>query len=373
MIFPAELWLKKILIICTNADLAGAPLYVYNLVNGLKEYFHFHVILGSDGPVNQKLKTIGIETILISEIQSKLSPVNDLKALKKLGSYIARYEPDLLHAHSSKAGMLARICTLIWKIPTIYTVHGWGWRGLGMVGGLVVFLIEYLLKNIPHCKYIYVSQSVEKEAVGLLRIQREIGKVILSGINDLASVKDIPKGEDLTMIMVARVCSAKDHDTLLKSFELSGVKSRLLLCGEGTNDSSFKQKALKLAPNRFLDIEFMGQRSDIPILLQQADIFLLISNFEALPLSIIEAMSASKAVIATNVGGNSEIIKDRETGILVSKGNVLQLSNAMHYLSDDLRRREFEKAARACYLQNFTSSRMMLEQRNFIMTGFNNG
>lgn len=370
---PTELGIKKILIICTNADLAGAPLYVFNLVSGLKNNFYFYVILGSDGPVNRKLNGIGIETIIISEIKSNLSPVNDLIALKKIGSFIAKYKPDLLHAHSSKAGMLARICSLIWKIPTIYTVHGWGWRGLGMVRGSAVFLIEYLLKKIPNCRYIYVSQSVEKEAIDLLRLEKRRGKVILSGINDLASEKDIPRQHSLNMIMVARVCLAKDHDTLFKSFELSRVKSKLILCGEGTDDSSFQKRALELAPNRFIDIEFMGQRPDIPSLLQQADIFLLISNFEALPLSIIEAMSARKAVIATNVGGNSEIIKDGKNGILVSQGDVLQLSNAIQVLSDDSKRNKFADEARATYLQSFTFSRMIMEHKNFIMMGFNDG
>jgi glycosyltransferase involved in cell wall biosynthesis len=267
------------------------------------------------------------------------------------------------------AGMISRLSTLTLKIPTIYTVHGWGWRGLNIINKNFIILIEKLFKHIPNCFYIYVSESVESDAINYLKISKKKAKLILNGTADYKVFSQTKLTSPfLQMIMPARVSSAKDHNTLFSAFEMSNINSNLMLCGAGTNDADFIYKASKLAPNRFKDIQFLGERSDINFLYNQSDIFLLISKFEALPLSILEAMSAGKAIIASRVGSIPEFIIDGKNGILVNISDVNDLVLKINSLNDINLRITLGKEARLTYLKNFTIDKMIDEIKTLFFT-----
>lgn len=348
----------KVLVLSTNGDLAGAPIHVKTVIEGLGEQVDFYAIFGEDGPVRERLNQIGFKTNVIPEMRSQISPLLDLKAFNKLANEVRRFKPDLIHVHSTKAGMLGRLLCLRFGVPTIYTVHGWGWRGLSKLNSRLVLFIEKVLSRVDKTSFIYVSHSVQNEAFRELGVAADRGSVIYNGVRDIASQSDISGSH--TLIMPARVTAAKDHECLVKAFDLLEDDVRLVLCGGGTNDPDFISKLKIWAPNGFKRIICMGERSDIPSLLNASDVFLLISNFEALPLSIIEAMSASKAIIATDVGGVGELIEDGVSGILVEKNNVEQVYSALNNMLDPEKRKAFGANARSDYLKRFTD-RMMLD------------
>lgn len=345
----------KVLILSTNSDEAGAPVHVYSIVSSLLKSINFVVIFGEEGTIAEKVRKLGVSVEIVPEMKSAINLSLDYSALCSISEYVKYYKPDLIHAHSSKAGMLGRLISFKYKLPCIYTVHGWGWRGFGFIKGTFIFLIEKVLSLIPRTSLIYVSKSVEQEATDMLCMPQKKGIVIHNGAPDFLGVtKEYSERAPLKILMPARVSAAKDHSTLLKAFEQIKFPSQLFLCGSGTDSIDFMNNAIKIAPKRYKDIIFLGQRSDIPEQLKNVDIFTLISNFEALPISIIEAMSASKAIIATDVGGVRELIDDGLNGLCVQKNNLEGVITALNQFSDSSFRKKCGEEARKKYLLNFT-------------------
>jgi glycosyltransferase involved in cell wall biosynthesis len=137
----------------------------------------------------------------------------------------------------------------------------------------------------------------------------------------------------MRIIMPARVSAAKDHESLIKAFELLPFQSRLILCGLGTDSKSFRQNLQAWAPRRSSEIDCLGVVEDMEGLLGSCDVLALISNFEALPISIIEAMSLGKAIIGTNIGGIPELILNESTGLLVNPKDIDGIKNALYRLN----------------------------------------
>ncbi|WP_192034457.1 glycosyltransferase [Halomonas sp. YLGW01] len=346
--------MKKIMVICTNADEAGAPRHVYSIVNGLREKFVFVVVFGEEGPVAEKIRELGIDVYIVENLRSSINLSDDFRALKKIQRIFSLHKPDVVHCHSSKAAMLGRV--IAWKntVSAIYTVHGWGWRGLGLIPRTLVFCIEYVLAKIcSNVHYIYVSNSVKSQAEGVLGIKEYEGAVIYNGVRDLKHNSE-PSSGPLKILMPARVCDAKNHAMILKVFNSLDFDSELWLCGAGTDSNEFKETVADLAPKRVSDIKLLGQRSDIEFLMSQADVVALISNYEALPLAIIEAMSAGKMVVATNVGGVSELVANDDNGILVENNDFSSLVNAFARSSSLELRVKMGERSRMAYLNNFS-------------------
>ena len=352
----------KVLIISTNADASGAPLHVQTLVQGLQGQVLWHAVFGEEGPVAQSLRDMGIAVSVVPTMRSEISPVKDWRSIVALSRLIRTVQPDILHLHSSKAGMLGRIAGFIHGVPVAFTVHGWGWRGMSRVNAFLIRLAERMLRFVPRSFFIYVAKAVESEAWQVVGIPRAQGRVIYIGVADhhlpdTATTEPRP----LRIIMPARVTVAKDHETLVRAFETLDAGCELLLCGEGTNEPAFLQQLARWAPTRHVHVRGLGSRRDMPELLASCDVFALISNFDALPLSVIEAMSAGLAVVGTDVGGIGELIEDGRSGLLVRRGNVDDVAAALVRLRDADLRRSLGGAARRRYLDTFTSGAMCRE------------
>ncbi len=318
---------KNILIISTNADLGGAPIHVQTLVRYLDNYkYRIQLIFGQDGFVSDSLRDDGFNLTNIATLTSKINLYNDFISFLRICNIIKKERPNLIHCHSSKAALLGRMAALIFRVPVLYTVHGWGWRGFGYFKSELFFILEYIFKFIPNNYFICVSNSVLDEAISKLNLSYNKCRLIHNGTKDFAHAKK-KYGDDCVIMMPARVCSAKDHETLVRAFNLLNFNAKLILCGAGTDDLNFKDKLVEWAPRKHLDIICMGEVVLIEHLLSNCDIFVLSSNFEALPISIIEAMSAFKPIIASNVGGIPELIQDRYNGLLFECGNINELVN----------------------------------------------
>ncbi len=349
----------KILIISTNSDEAGAPRHVETIVNGLVSHFQFILVFGEDGPVSQRLKNRGHIVHIVKEMRTAINPFKDFVALVKVTRLVKYYRPDVIHCHSAKAGMLGRLAAFVNGKRWLYTVHGWGWRGVSILSQKLIILIEFFLSRLPRGFYIFVAQDVMKESVDILKFQSNKGVVIYNGVPLIES--NLPASNNpLVILMPARVSSAKDHRTLISAFELINDDNlKLLFCGAGTETEDFIDFAKSLAPNTNQNISFLGQCSDMGAIFSKSHIVALISNFEALPLSIIEAMSCSRAIIASNVGGVPELITSGLNGILVRPNSVDDIVYALHKCKDEQLRLRLGAAAKLSYEEKFTEKSML--------------
>jgi glycosyltransferase involved in cell wall biosynthesis len=348
----------KILLICTNADLAGAPIHVRGLVAGLCNQVEYTCIFGESGPVAKTIASNNrVKVLFLPKLRSEINIFFDIITLIQMIKLIYQIQPDAVHLHSTKAAMIGRIACFIMNIPWVYSVHGWGWRGFGKVKSKIIFLIEKILSKCPNGRYIYVSKSVENDGIIKLGISPKLGMVVFNSAPNL-DYNIEPKGA-LNILMAARVCSAKDHETLIKAFELVKCSSKLILCGNETDSHKFLQKIVNWAPNRYADIELMGIRDDVYTILNKVNIFALISNFEALPISIIEAMSSCRAVIATDVGGVSELVINNYNGLLIKQGDFIGLADCIEKLADTQYRHILAKNGRNAYEKYFSEEVML--------------
>jgi glycosyltransferase involved in cell wall biosynthesis len=162
--------------------------------------------------------------------------------------------------------------------------------------------------------------------------------------------------------IVARLAEVKDHSTLFRACKIlndNRIDFRLLVIGDGP----LKSNLVKLADSLGLQntIIFTGTRHDIPDLLNAMDIFVLSSISEGISLTLIEAMSCFLPIVATNVGGNPEVIVDGETGFLVPSQNAEALADKLILLMKmpDVRRR-MGKAGRARAVKLFSMQKAVM-------------
>jgi glycosyltransferase involved in cell wall biosynthesis len=349
----------KVLIIVTNSDEAGAPRHVETIVNGLRDEFQFISVFGETGPVSDRLQRQGDIVHVIREMRTTINPAKDLVALFKIARLVLKYQPDIIHCHSAKAGMLGRICAFLCRKNWLYTVHGWGWRGVSTFAKKLITSIESVLSKLPRGYYIFVAQDVMTEGLSVLKLSPLRGSVIYNGVSPI-DVQLPSTNNPFVVMMPARVSSAKDHESLISAIEsINDPSIRLLLCGTGTDTPEFIKLATLLAPNTYESISFMGQRSDMQHIYLRAHVVALISNFEALPLSILEALSCSRAVIATNTGGIPELIETGINGILVRPNCVDDITIALIRCRDEKFRIELGKQAKKAYEERFTDQAML--------------
>ncbi|MGQ9503345.1 MAG: glycosyltransferase [Thermogutta sp.] len=171
---------------------------------------------------------------------------------------------------------------------------------------------------------------------------------------------------DVAIIQVARLDPLKDHDTAITAVEqLAHDRVRLLIVGDGPEETRIRHRVKQSAiRERF---RLLGYRRDIPNLLAAADIFLLSSVSEGLPVTILEAMAAALPIVATDVGDVSKAVADGTTGFLVPPRHPEALAKALERLcASPQLRRQFGQAGRDLLMAQFTEKMMHTAYRKLI-------
>lgn len=336
---PARDPRPTIFIISTNADRAGAPVHVRDVVLSLQNRYRFIVVFGEDGPIREILAATGIETHVIASMRSVISPMKDVGVVRTLREHIRRSRPALVHVHSAKASLVGRFAAALEGIPVLYTVHGWGFGdGRPRLRGLVIKASEYLTRGYVS-RYLAVSRADADAGIAQLSIDESKMRIIHNGVADEGQ-RARPEGEG-GFVMVARTDTAKNHEMALRAFGRVDTSLRFVCVGGGTDAPDFVQQALGWAGPAASRLDLLGARQDVGALLAAGSVFILTSRYEGLPLAIIEAMRAGLPVIATGCGGVPELVVDGVTGRLVAPGDVAGAARAMQEFADDpaLRRR----------------------------------
>jgi len=182
--------------------------------------------------------------------------------------------------------------------------------------------------------------------------------VVHNGIRDTAEQSHSEAGDAAHIVMVARFSPQKDQVLLLKALVEQEKPYRLSLVGEGPKQTAVQALTLELGLSG--RVNFLGACGDVSRILAEANVFVLTSNWEGLPISILEAMRAGLPVIASDVGGVREAVVDGETGFLVDRGNLVMLrSRLQQLLADPELRKKMGEAGRKRYLEYFTVERML--------------
>ena len=300
---------------------------------------------GSEGELITEARRRKVKISIIPELVRELHPVKDLIALLKLVNYIKREKAMIVHTHSSKAGILGRIAAQMAGVPVIvHTIHGWGFHErMGCVERFLYVTLEKIVQTFTD-KLIAVSTLNIEKGLDAGISTREKYTVIHSGIDiDLyknVSIDANKKKEELGIPMnvpiigtVGRLSPQKCPQDFVKAAAevLRKMPDAVFLyVGDGPLRQEIEELIQELGVSK--NIILLGLRTDIPELLAVMDVFMLSSLWEGLPRVFLEAMSAGLPIVATNVDGASEAIKDEQNGFLVPPGDYKALASKIHTL-----------------------------------------
>lgn len=349
----------RLLLVSTNADLSGAPLQVLDLASSLPQSkFDIELVFGETGPVAQQADLLGFPTHVIRGIRSKISPILDVVATVQFYRLVRHVRPDVLHSHSTKAGMIVRVVGALLKIPVVYTVHGWGFGpGRRLLQSIVVRSVERLLVSRT-ARYMAVSEHDRQQGIDLLGITPDKIVTVRNRGRFAESPSEL-RTRAAKVIMVARYSAQKDYVTFAQSLSQAEFDSASLV-GDGTKEPGFVSEMMRLSGTSSQKIRFVGKSESVGQLLEESSIFVLSSQYEGLPLSILEAMSKGLPIIASDVGGVSELVIHGENGFLFPAGNVKVLSEYISLLSSDVSlRRKMGDASLRVYKEKFQGNQMV--------------
>lgn len=345
-----------ILYVITKADeIGGAQIHIRDFSIRMKEIGHkVGVVVGENGALVEQLSEYEIECFIVPELVREISPLKDFQCLKKLRKLLKIYQPDLLSLHSSKAGILGRLAAWRLNIPVIFTAHGWSFaNGVSIKSKLLYILIERLMAKFAD-KIITVSQQ-DKDLAIKYKVSTDAKQIVIhNGMPDFSRKNIKPTNIDMVyLISVARFSNQKDHKTLFHALSsLKHLNWKLTLVGKGP----LLEQMVSLSKefDIFSRIDFLGERNDVACLLDKSDIFLLISNWEGFPRSILEAMRSGLPVIASNVGGVIESVHHDYNGYVVERGDFKKLSFYLSKLIQDPEKRvELGKHGRKLFEDEF--------------------
>lgn len=289
----------------------------------------------------------------------------DWRAVRQIEEYIQEDAVDIVHTHGYKADLYGYLAAWRCHKPVVATCHNW-------VGGTAALGIYNQLDRMALKKFNALAAVSDTVAQRLLAfgVPAEKIKTIANGID----VKAFERAEPLPLFnaegsavvgMVARLDLQKGFEYLLQAARelcktFHGLK--IVIVGEGPDREAIEEMIEQYGLQS--NVVLAGQQSNMPAVYAAMDIFVLPSLNEGLPMTVLEAMAASKPVIATRVGAIPSLIKDGENGLLVAPKDSEGLRNTIASLLDDPeRRRRMGDQAHAWVSRNYTSETMALKYR----------
>lgn len=347
----------KIIQVITLCELGGAQSVVINLANKLSESHEIIIIAGEgDGKMFPQLNsTITIERI--PSLVRRLSPINDIKTVIAFRKLYNKYKPDIVHLHSSKAGLLGRISFPKSKI--IYTVHGFDSIRIAYRKFLP---LEKLLQK--RCAAIvgvskYDEKNLKKEGIfkNVSTVYNGIYKPLHIPQDPLKNFKDF----QYKILCIARLSPQKNHGLFIEIAKKFPNYAFIWIGNQSCPNFSFPS-----------NVFFMGNIPNAGAYTEFADLFLLTSNYEGLPMVIIEALSTGTPVIASDVGGISELLDGRNGWAIKNDTDSMATAIKSYFSLPKEDRVKMSKYAIESYHNYFTVDKMVSSYLKIYNTIFDN-
>ncbi len=341
----------RLLLLVTLAETGGAQTYVALLLPAVAEQFEVTVAAHGQGPVRDAAEAAGVRFVPVKHLRRGINPFRDALALVELVRLCRREGPEILHANSSKAGVLGRIAGVLAGVPIrIFTAHGWAFAAYPGLAGWLYLWADRIVQPLT-TQVICVAEHERELGIGARSCVPERSVVVHNAVDvgSFAAIRHVH--EPPQIISVGRFAYPKDYPTLVDALARIDADYRVTLVGEGPDRPTVTTDARRRLAER---AELVGTRRDVSELLAAADLFALSSRSEGLPISVLEAMAAGLPVVATDVGGVSELVVDGETGFLVPPTDAKALAQALEtLLREPQLRRRFGAAARRRAEQRF--------------------
>lgn len=349
----------KILHIITNTELGGAQKVCADLCACQIRDGNSVAVCSMAGGFLWNALPSSVVQIQLKNLVKEISPLKDLKAFFEISAAIKKFSPHIIQLHSSKAGVLGRAAAFGSGAKVCYTVHGFDSIRLSHK----IFLpLEKILQNF--CSAIVAVSFYDEKNLRAEKIRRNV-VTIYNGISSepVQYEKKFPfetSGKKI-ILSVARISAPKKIGTFLNVAKLFDAQKFLFVWigGDGKHSAEELEKIYDVPEN----VVLMGDVQNASRFMKLCDVFVLFSNFEGLPMTIIEAMAAKKSVVASNVGGIGELV-DETNGALTENlaDENLEAEDAakkiMRILSDENLKKSMEENSYGKFCEKFTLEKM---------------
>ncbi len=357
--------MTRVLLVHQPID-GGVARHVEDLFAGLRAAGHEAVLCGPEPPLALRGRLAPGDYQPLA-MQRAIAPGSDGATIGELAGIIDRVRPDVVHAHSSKAGAVARLARLLRpRTPVLYTPHGYAMagffgrvertvyreaeRGLGLLTSRVLAVCEAearLARTVTVASRVrIVHNGVDVPAVAVGEPDARVAALASRGP---------------VVCTVSQLRPGKGVETLLDAWPAVAAAqpgAQLAIAGDGALRGALEQRvqALGVADS----VHFLGEYADTVDVVRGADVFVLASWFEAFPYVILEAMALGLPIVASDVGGVGEAIVHGQSGLLVPARRPAQLSATLSELiaNAELRQR-LGAAALQTVRDRFTTESMV--------------
>lgn len=368
----------KVVHVITRMDLGGAQQNTFYTAAHLdREKIDCLVVTGQGGILDPELgKAQGFKVRFLASLKREIHPGFDLLALLELISLFISERPDIVHTHSSKAGILGRLAAWAAGVPVIvHTYHGFGFNDYQPLWIKNFYVrIESLCCRISD-RIIFVSNSNKEYARRHNLGDPAAYALIRSGVklSDFpAPLSDKGKkkasfGLGMHKPLVTSIGNLKpqknpgDFVAMAQMVSKKNSDARFLFIGDGPLRQRMEYQIIASGLNGQLALP--GWRRDIPEVLAASDIFVLTSLWEGLPRALVEAMKTGLTPVCYATDGVSDLIKDGENGFVIPPGNIsLMAEKVLLLLGDEQLRKRLGAAAARSISEEFDIDGMVRAQ-----------
>ncbi len=368
--FLIQIPMKKntVMHVITRFDKGGSAQNTYLSVLGLKRNY-FHTVLVSGRTLESEMKSEEVEAlnediqILQSEniefiqcpsLVRKVNIIKDIRALIYIVKIIRKHKPQIVHTHTSKAGLLGRLAAKLCRVPIIlHTPHGHVFFGyFGPIQSKLFILLEKLVSLITD-RIVTLTDREKRDHLVAKIAKKDKFAVIFSGV-------DLRKFKEISLLMkleikqkmgipersqivgtIGRLVPVKGHEYFIEAAQYILLKhpdTYFIIVGDGPLKEDLEKKAQNFGIGN--NILFLGWREDIDVILSLFDIFVLSSLNEGMGRVLVEAMALAKPIVASDVGGIPDLVIHNKNGLLVPPKKSKELADNVLILMDNKKKRE---------------------------------
>jgi glycosyltransferase involved in cell wall biosynthesis len=359
----------RVLQVIARMNVGGPASQVLALAEGLDpEEFRVEVLAGRPGAGEAdfvELRAAMASLRVVEHLGPEISPVADARALAAVMRAVRAYRPHVVHTHTAKAGLLGRAAARRFGVPTVHTFHGHLLHGyFGERATRTVVGVERTLARRTH-QLLTVGEQVRDDllAAGIGSPDRYLA--LPPGVPEIDVVDQERAREELglpagagVVAYVGRLTAVKRPDRLLDmltSVQRRGREVTLLVAGDG----ELREELEGSARDRGLDVRFLGWRADIGRIYGAADLAVLASDNEGMPVALIEAALCGRPAVATRAGSVPEVVEHERTGLVVDRDADALAAGVAGLLDAPDRRRRMGAAARQRARDRFSTSALV--------------
>ena len=351
----AELPQLKILRIIGRLNTGGPARHVILLDSGMRARGHETLLAhGQVCPSEASMEALaaehGVRTVEVRHLGRSMKVFRDVQAFLRLVVLMFAERPDVVHTHTSKAGMVGRMAALVFnatrsgrnRCVVIHTFHGHVFEGyFSQTVSLLVCRIEHVLA-LATDRIVTISPRQRFDIVERFGVAPDWKVVTIPLGLDLQALVQLPatapdlrqelgiEPDAVVVGYVGRLVPIKDLETLVRAFALALLTIPdlyLVVAGDGQGRSRLETLSAGLEIRG--RVRFLGWTDRLTRLYATMDLCALSSVNEGTPVALIEAMAARKAVVATSVGGVPDLVESGVTGLLVPSSDVGRLADAI--------------------------------------------